>query len=83
MTNKKSWSDSIKETAQQVTKTAKDVGEKAFNAADGAYKKITGNGGSHSKLSKNPKFHGDARKVARDAERMKDDALRDVDRRFR
>ena len=83
MTNNKSWSDSIKETAQQVAKIAKDVSQKAFNAADGAYKKITGNGRSHSKLSKNPNFHSDARKVARDAERMKDDALRDIDRRIK
>jgi hypothetical protein len=42
MTNKKSWSDSIKEITQQATDTAKDVSRKAFNAADGAYKKITG-----------------------------------------
>lgn len=83
MTNNKSWSDSIKETAQQVTDTAKDVGQKAFSVADDAYKKVAGNGGGHSKLSTNPNFHSDARKIARDAEKMKDDALRDVDKRFK
>lgn len=83
MTNNKSWSDSIKGTAQQVADTAKDVGQKAFDVADDAYKKMIGDGGSHSKLSTNPNFHSDARKIARDAERMKDDALRDIDRRFR
>jgi hypothetical protein len=79
----KSWSDSIKEIAQQATDTAKDVSQKAVNAADDTYKKITGDSGSHSKLSTNPNFHSDARKIARDAERMKDDALRDIDRRFK
>lgn len=71
MTNK-SWTDSIK-----------DLGEKAADTADDAYKKLTGHGGTHSKLSTNSNFHSDAQKLARDAERLKDDALRDVDRRFK
>jgi len=82
MTNNKSWTDSIKEITQRATDTAKDVSQKAFNAADGAYTKITGNGSSHSKLSTNTNFHSDARKIARDAEKMKDDVLKDIDRRF-
>lgn len=79
----KSWTDSIKATAQSVANSAKDLGQKAYNEGDKAYKDLTAHGGTHSKLSTNSNFHNDARTIARDAERLKDDALGDVDRRFK
>lgn len=80
MTN---WTDSIKDTAKSVADSAKDLGQKALDAGDKAYKDMTSQSGTHSKLSTNSNFHSDARTIARDAERLKDDALRDVDRRFK
>jgi len=83
MTSSKSWTSSFKDLANSVAGTAKSFGQKAYDAGDDAYRRLTGNGGTHSKMSTNSNFHTDARQIARDAERLKDDALRDADKRFK
>jgi len=83
MSSSKSWTSSVRDAANSVAGSAKSFGQKAYRAGDDAYRKLTGNGSTHSKLSNNSNFHADARQLARDAERLKDDALRDVDRKFR
>lgn len=50
--------------------------------ADG-YNKATGNESKTDRLMKNSGFSQNSKDIARGAERMKDNALRDADRRFK
>jgi hypothetical protein len=83
MTNSsKSWTGSISDAATKAGTTIKDTATSASKTAERAYNDLTHNGSSRSTLGGNSNFSSDARDIARDAERMKDKALRDVDRRF-
>lgn len=71
-------SDTLKKVSDTVTDTAKDAG----NSLDKAYKDATGTHSHSSKLTGNSGFSSDAKTLAKDAERMKDHALRDADKKF-
>jgi hypothetical protein len=71
-------SDSVSKATSSASKSLSN----ALNTADKKYKEMTNHGSSRSSLSNNSGFHSDARTVAQEAERLKDKALRDVDRRF-
>jgi hypothetical protein len=68
--------ESISKAIQDATKSLKSTGKKV----DAKYKRETK--GGTKPVSGNSSFHSDAREVARMAEKLKDQALRDVDRRF-
>jgi hypothetical protein len=62
-----------------------DAGKSTSNTITDGYNKATSHHSSgHSvNLKNNSGFSQDAKDLARDAERMKDNAMRDADRRFR
>jgi hypothetical protein len=68
----------------QFSNTVRDLFRKAKDTASGGYNKASRNVGSGRKidLKRNSGFSHDAKTVMRESERMKDSALRDVDRRF-
>lgn len=68
----------------QFTNTISSFFRKAKNTASDGYNKASRNVGSGRKidLKRNSGFSHDAKTVMRESERMKDEALRDVDRRF-
>ncbi|QDS71591.1 hypothetical protein FKW77_006267 [Venturia effusa] len=60
-----------------------DTGKAISNTVTDGYNKATGNESKTDRLMKNSGFSKDAKDIAREAERMKDNALRDADRRFK
>jgi hypothetical protein len=68
----------LQDTLDKVTKSAKD----ALNSADKKYKESTHHGSGRGTLKHNSGFHSDAKHIAQEAERLKDKALKDADRRF-
>lgn len=69
--------DTISNALKNVGNTVQDAGNAAANTADDTYKKISGNSSSSSKLTHNSGFSSDAKQLAGDVERMKDNAMRD------
>ena len=70
-------SDSVSKATSSASKSLSD----ALNTADKKYKEMTHHGSGRASLGGNSGFHSDAASVAREAERLKDKALRDADRR--
>jgi hypothetical protein len=67
----------LQDTLDKVSKSVKD----ALNSVDKKYKESTHHGSGRGSLKSNSGFHSDAKHVAREAERLKDKALADADRR--
>lgn len=68
-----SSSTAVENVSDTVAGAARDIGD----AMDKTYKSATGSASSDSKLSNNSNFSSDAKKLAKDVEKMKDDALKD------
>jgi hypothetical protein len=68
----------------QFTDKISNLFRKSKDTASDGYRKASRNVGSGRKvdLKRTSGFSHDAKTVMRESERMKDDALRDVDRRF-
>lgn len=60
-----------------------DTGKAASNTLTEGYNKASGKESKTDRLTKTPGFSQDSKDFARGAERMKDKALRDVDKRFK
>ena len=72
----------LSDTISKATSSASKTLSNALDSADKKYKEATNHRSSGNSLSHNSGFHSDAKSVAREAERLKDKALRDADRRF-
>jgi hypothetical protein len=69
----------LRKTGDVVADTSKTVS----NTITDSYNRATGNESKTDRLMKNSGFSQDSKDIARGAERMKDNALSDADRRFK
>jgi adenosylcobinamide amidohydrolase len=65
-----------------IADTAKGAGNYVADSASSAYNTVTGQNQDKNSLTGNTDFHGDAQKLGKDVEKMKNNAMKDVDKKW-
>ncbi|KAF1988146.1 hypothetical protein K402DRAFT_462058 [Aulographum hederae CBS 113979] len=83
MVGEKSYMDTVTDTVKSATNTATDTASSvAKTVTDGATSVADSLTGNDKKLTNTSGFSSDSKKLAKDAENMKDKALKDLDKKF-
>jgi len=75
--------DTIGSGLRKTGDVVSDAGKTTADTITDGYNKATGNESKTDRMLNNSGFSQDSKDIARGAERMKDNALRDADRRFK